>query len=81
MEQEAREQVRRDAPRESKSAVRITVEGFEVTSASVTVEELSDAAWEIAADIGSALSSLGTSALHGSVTITVDGVTGDSDDD
>lgn len=68
--------------KESKATAHVTVEGFEVTSPGADRDELNEAAYEIASAIGSALSSLGTSSIHGRVTVTLDGVTGtDSDDE
>ena len=72
-------------PSETKVSVAVTVEDFEVTSPASEDDGLRgaliEAADEIASSIGSALSSIGTSALHGRVTVTVDGVTGASDDE
>lgn len=63
----------------------VTVEGFTVHSPGSHEDDwqdqLNEAAYNIAGYIGGTLASLGTQAVHGRVTVTVDGTTGvDSDE-
>jgi len=69
---------------ESRVPVTVTVEGFYVTSPSSDEEERQaecvEAAEEIASDVGSRLSSCGTSCIGGRVVVVIEGVGGTSDE-